>query len=472
MRTMKQIRLSILLVLVGLTGIPCQAQNQKDTLQKRSRAHWNRMLNILDIRLPDSLPLPAEDPDRPAETFMKEGTWYDNTGNFYTRGPWGKWTNYDEAKASPYTDLPDPLMLKNGKRVSSPKIWWQQKRPQIKRDFSREIYGRVPAHVPGVNWKIVSSEDTTIHGVKAAKKVLVGEVNNTSYPEIAVHIDLRLVTPAEADAEVPIMMHLGYDFPPGFDLPESYDAWKARILEKGWGYAIYTPTSVQPDHAAGLTKGIIGLVNRGHPRDADDWGALRAWAWGASRALDYLQSDPAVDGQKVGIEGVSRYGKAALVAMAYDQRFAIALIGSSGKGGATLYRRNFGETIGILSSSSEYHWFAGQFMRYAGPLEASDLPVDSHELIALCAPRPVFISTGSPKVEGRWMDNKGQFLAAKAASPVYELLGKEGLGSQRMPPVGTALTTGALAFRQHKGGHTAGPNWPWFLDFAEKYFSN
>jgi hypothetical protein len=196
---------------------------------------------------------------------------------------------------------------------------------------------------------------------------------------------------------------------------------------------------------------------------------LRAWAWGASRALDYLETDRAVDARQVGIEGLSRYGKAALVAMAYEPRFAVGFIGSSGAGGAKILRRVFGEQVENLASSGEYHWFAGNFIRYAGPLTPDDLPVDAHELVALCAPRPVFISVGSPAVEGNWVDGRGTFLAGVHAGPVYALLGKRGLGTADFPPMETALVDGEIAFRQHGGGHTTGPNWPTFLAWASRY---
>ena len=228
---------------------------------------------------------------------------------------------------------------------------------------------------------------------------------------------------------------------------------------------------MQADNGAGLTEGIIGLVNKGQPRKLDDWGALRAWAWGASRALDYFESDKAVDPKQVGIEGLSRYGKAALVTMAYDQRFAIGFIGSSGAGGAKILRRNFGEQVENIASTAEYHWMAGNFMKYAGPLPVSALPVDAHELIALCAPRPVFISSGSQQVEGGRVDAKGMFLGAVFAGPVYKLLGKRDLGTPEFPPVETALISGDIAFRQHSGGHTTGPNWPTFLIFASRYIN-
>src|SRR5581483_10636932 len=225
--------------------------------------------------------------------------------------------------------------------------------------------------------------------------------------------------------------------------------WQEQVLAKGWGYAILIPTTIQADNGAGLTEGIIGLTNKGQPRNRDDWGALRAWAWGASRALDYFETDKAVDAKRVGIEGLSRYGKAALVTMAYDQRFAIGFIGSSGAGGAKLHRRHFGEMVENVASSGEYHWMAGNYLKYAGPLTAKDLPVDAHELVALCAPRPVFISVGSLQVEGGWVDAKGMFLAGVGAGPVYELLGKKGLGTSEFPPQETALIEGDVAFRQH-----------------------
>ncbi len=199
---------------------------------------------------------------------------------------------------------------------------------------------------------------------------------------------------------------------------------------------------------------------------------MRAWAWGASRALDYFETDKSVDARQVGIEGLSRYGKAALVAMANDQRFAIGFIGSSGEGGAKLHRRNFGELVENLTGSGEYHWMAGNFLKYGGPLTPGDLPVDAHELIALCAPRPTFISYGTSTgqgAEGQWVDQRGSFMAAVAAGPVFKLLGKKDLGTAQFPEVETGLTDGELAFRQHKGGHTTGPNWPTFLAFADRY---
>lgn len=244
--------------------------------------------------------------------------------------------------------------------------------------------------------------------------------------------------------------------------------WQDLVLAKGWGCAIISPNSIQPDNGAGLTSGIIGLVNKGQPRKVDDWGALRAWAWGASRALDYMQTDKTVDARQVGLEGHSRYGKATVVAMAYDPRFAIAYVSSSGEGGAKIHRRNWGELVENVAGSGEFHWMSGNFLKYAGPMTPADLPVDSHELVAQCAPRPVFLSAGATNGDG-WVDAKGTFLAGAGAGPVYKLLGKKDMGTTVFPPIETPLIEGDVAFRQHSSGHTDGPNWPIFLTFADRY---
>jgi hypothetical protein len=263
---------------------------------------------------------------------------------------------------------------------------------------------------------------------------------------------------------------------PGADPPAT-----EQLIASGWGFAFLRPASVQADNGAGLTKGIIGLTNRGRPRRPDDWGSLRAWSWGAARALDYLETDRQVDARRVGIEGVSRYGKAALVTMAFEPRFAVGLIGSSGAGGVKLVRRHFGEADDNLTGSGQYHWMAGNFLKYGaaeatfGSRNASHLPVDSHQLIALCAPRPLFISYGIPaRGDAHWLDQRGSYMATVAAGPVYRLLDARDLGTsddfmrEQMPPVNTGLLEGELAWRQHDGGHTDGPNWRYFIPWADR----
>jgi len=383
--------------------------------------------------------------------------------------------NTDESKATQYTSLPDPLILNRGGKVVDADTWWKKRRPEIVELFNREVYGRVPEHVPEVKWSVVSVTHDTIEGIPAVVKKLSGHVDNSSFPDITVEIPLTLTLPEQVRIQVPVVMEFGFVLPPGFKFPDPPPGtpkepnWKQLVLSKGWGYAIIVPSSYQADWGAGLTNGIIGLVNKGQRRKPDDWGALRAWAWGASRALDYFETDPSVDAKKVVIEGLSRYGKAALVTMAYDSRFAAAFVGSSGAGGVKILRRVFGEQVENLASSGEYHWFAGNFLKYAGPLTRNDLPVDAHELVALCAPRPVFISAGSFEMEGGWVDAKGMFLGGAYASPVYELLGKKGLGTYEFPPIETSMIEGEIAFRQHKGGHTTGPNWRTFLTYANRY---
>ena len=270
--------------------------------------------------------------------------------------------------------------------------------------------------------------------------------------------------------------------PPFFPPPRPPGDPLQQLLADGWAVAQIDPTSIQADNGAGLTRGVIGLVNKGAPRKPDDWGALRAWAWGASRAYDYLSKDPELDAQHIGVEGVSRYGKAALVAMAFDERFGMVLVGSSGEGGAKPHRRNFGEAVENLTGAGEYHWMAGNFLKYGasdaqgGAHTPGDLPVESSELIALCAPRPTFISYGSPDAgDAQWLDQQGSYMATVAAGRVFRLLGAKDLGvgddyrNAVKPPIGTDLLQGQLAWRQHEGGHTDAPNVKFFIAWADRW---
>ena len=409
--------------------------------------------------------------------------------------------NYDEALANPFPILPDALTLKNGRKVTTADLWWKERRPEIVEEFDREVLGRVPKAVPGVTWRVTATNRGTIGPHAVVGKQLVGRVDNSAHPAIEVDIQMTLVTPANANGPVPVMIMFGSGVLPqsvGGPAPAPRRGGPAgpapaasvsadppateQLIAAGWGFASLSPTSVQADNGAGLIRGVIGLVNKGQPRTPDQWGALRAWAWGASRGLDYLTTDSGVDARRVGIEGVSRYGKAALVAMAYDTRFAVVLVGSSGEGGAKLHRRNFGEAVENLTAPNEYHWMAGNFLKYGaadatfGSRNAGDIPVDAHQLIALCAPRPTFISYGIPeRGDAKWLDQQGSFMAAVAAGPVFRLLGARDLGtsddynSEKMPPVNTGLLDGHLAWRQHDGGHTDGPNWKHFIPWADRY---
>ncbi|WP_368671732.1 alpha/beta hydrolase family protein [Lewinella sp. W8] len=439
-------------------------------------------------------------------------------------------TNYDESLANPCPKLPPILKTLSGDRVTNPEQWWQERRPELARMLSEEVYGKVPDRVPAVNWTVKVEDREFVGRTPVVAKQLIGRVNNRDYPAIEVEIEMMLVVPTNVEGPVPVLMMFGR---PAFPAPaqpnkedlealntafkemmieakpsvkEIFDRYPAyqpitrlpppnwfapppngdspateQLLAAGWGYATISPSSIQADNSAGLTRGIIGLVNKGQPRSPDDWGALRAWAWGAARGLDYLETDTLVNAQRVGIEGVSRYGKAALVAMAFEPRFATALIGSSGKGGVTLHRRIFGETVENLTGWGS-HWMAGNYLKYGadrspyGKMTGCDLPVDAHMMLALCAPRPVFVSYGIPeKGDAEWLDQKGSYMATIAAGVAYKLLGAKDLGvsndywSEKMPAVNTGLLEGELAWRQHDGGHTDQPNVQYFIPWAERF---
>jgi hypothetical protein len=440
--------------------------------------------------------------------------------------------NYDESKANPYPDLPDPLKLNNGQPVTTAQIWWDQRRPEIVEGYEKYVYGRIPKDVPSVKWTVTAVDHEMIGFNRVLAKDLIGEVDNASYPAISVKIHMTVVTPENAAGPVPLLIMFGRagfpnpKEPVGQDLDRINAAWKALLIQQdpslkdvlaklpawepirstpfqppqlnadgdppntwqliaaGWGFALLDPASVQADDGAGITRGIIGLVNKGQPRTPEDWGALLAWGWGAGRAFDYLATDPAVDAKHIGIEGVSRYGKAALVTMAFDRRFAMVLVGSSGKGGATPLRRNYGEAVESLTGG-EYYWMAGNFIKY-GASEASfgsstpgDIPVDSNELIALCAPRLTFISYGVPdKGDAHWLDHQGSFMATIDANRVFALLGAKTLDIQgdyhtaKMPPVNEGHLDGQLAWRQHDGGHTDAPNMKYFIQWADKFIGH
>jgi hypothetical protein len=440
--------------------------------------------------------------------------------------------NYDESKANVYPDLPDPLKLNNGQPVTTPQIWWDQRRPEIVEGYEKYVYGRIPQNVPNVKWTVTAIDHEMIGFNRVLAKDLIGEVDNASYPAISVKIRMTVVTPENATGPVPLLIMFGRagfpnpKEPAGEDLDHINAAWKALLVQQdpslkdvfashpawepihstpfqppqlnadgdlpntwqligaGWGFALLDPASVQADDGAGITRGIIGLVNKGQPRKPEDWGALRAWGWGAGRAFDYLATDPSVDAKHIGIEGVSRYGKAALVTMAFDQRFAMVLVGSSGKGGATALRRNFGEAVESLTGG-EYYWMAGNFIKY-GASEASfgssmpgDIPVDSNELIALCAPRLTFISYGVPeKGDAHWLDHQGSFMATIDANRVFALLGAKTLDipgdyhTAKMPPVNEGHLDGQLAWRQHDGGHTDAPNMKYFIQWSDKFIGH
>jgi len=438
--------------------------------------------------------------------------------------------NYDEAIANPCPELPEILITEKGKKVTTPDMWWNTRRPELVELFESEVYGRIPENVPSVTWKVEIVDNERVGRIPVIAKKLVGYVDNSAYPLINVDIEMVVVLPTNVKGPVPVLIMFGNPQLPAPAQPSPEDLEKInksfksmmiandpemeaifkkypaynpitrlagpsffappvdgnsppteQLLAAGWGYATISTASIQADNGAGLTRGIIGLVNKGQPRTPEQWGTLRAWAWGAARGLDYLETDPLVDAKKVGIEGVSRYGKAALVALAFEPRFALGLIGSSGKGGAALHRRVFGEAVENLGSSGEYHWMAGNYIKYSaekgklGKMTGCDLPVDSHQLLALAAPRLTFVSYGIPeKGDALWLDQKGSYMSTIAAGTVFKLLGAKDLGvsndynKEVMPAMLVDMLDGELAWRQHDGGHTDAPNFQHFIPWASK----
>jgi hypothetical protein len=443
-------------------------------------------------------------------------------------------STYDESIANPYPNLPDPLTFNNGSKVKTA-AEWRRRRAEIMELFDREIYGRRPKAIPKVAWTVAGVTESTTANMPVITKQLIGRVDNSGYPALNVTVLATLTTPKNASGPVPVVLMFGNGgrapegvptttpcVVPGGPAPRGAappptaagaagrgaapavpantpPSAQEQILMRGWGYATVTTASIQSDNGQGLTCGIIGLVNKGQPRSLDDWGVLSAWAWGMSKVLDYFETDKAVDAKKVAVQGHSRDGKAALVALAYDERFLTGFISSSGQSGAKLHRRKYGEAIENIAATNEYHWMAGNYLKYAGRWDT--LPVDSHELIAMVAPRPVFLSTGNgpdlnpdgtikmmpagdprfqasrgpieqqaANINDAWVDPKGTFLAGVGAGSVYRLLGKKDLGLTEFPNIETAIITGDIAFRQHSAGHTPGPNWPVFLEFAARYF--
>ena len=470
---------ALLLVLAGVpaqaqipdfrTMTPAQRQAFMDSIRAGAERDRDAMVARLGLPAPGPLPPADSDPNRPPDTFQRASApgnnWYDSAGNTYVRSPWGIWSNYDEARVGTYA-LPDPLLTNGGRRVTDAATWWRVRRPEILELFRREIYGRIPARTPAVHFEVTGVDSTRYPGEAVVKRV-TGHIDNAAYPAAKPRIEITLYLPPHVARPVPVLMvvwgaFFGFGQGDTTKLPDRI----AQVLAQGWALGTVNTTAIQADNGAGLDQGIIGLVSRGRPRKPDDWGVLAAWSWGMSRALDYLQSDPQIDAQRAAIEGHSRWGKTALLAGALDRRWAVVWASSSGAMGASLEKRNWGETIDNVAGAGEYHWMAGNFLTYAG--HWGRMPVDAHELMALVAPRPLFITGGTGG--DTWVDTHGEFLAAVAADPVYRLLGARGLGTTTMPDADQGLMDGDLAFRMHQGGHTDLLDWPVFLEWAKRYF--
>jgi hypothetical protein len=390
----------------------------------------------------------------------------------------GHVSNYSEEKIPPYT-LPDPLVMAGGERITTAEQWRTKRRPEILKIYQNEIYGRVPAGAPKVTWQVTETDSSAGEGSAILKRV-VGVIGE--HPE-APRMSLTVYLPAKADKPVPLLLNL--TFGPasgarrGTAAPTKQGAAArgrgpgggfdpaGEVLSRGWGYASLGYNEIQPDRADRWTEGVIGVtLAEGQSRPApDEWGTISAWAWGVSRALDYFETDSAVNAKQVAITGASRLGKTVLWAGAQDERVAAVFAVVPGEMGASLIRRDWGETLDDMAQNFSWQ-FAGNFQKWVG--KWSDLPVDQHLLIALCAPRPVYVNGG---LTDQWSDPKGEFLALVAAGPVYRLLGGKDLVVADLPPLDTPLTSGDLAFHYHSSGHTAVPaDWKAFLDFAARHF--
>ncbi|MCC6362687.1 MAG: acetylxylan esterase [Bryobacterales bacterium] len=390
--------------------------------------------------------------------------------------------NYDESKAGSYI-LPDPLVLASGKRVRNATMWREQRRPEILRLFEENMHGHSPPRPPGMTFDVFDKGTAVRDGKAIRKQITIHFTADKSGPRM----DLLLYVPAHSPKPVPVLLHLSFTAnsltvdDPGVKegliwnrekklVPASQGRGfgKLRVddfIARGFGIATVYYGDIEPDFAGGFPHGVRGLFLKPGQTEPGpgDWGAIGAWAWGLSRAMDYLETDKNVDAKRVAIAGVSRLGKTVLWAGAEDQRFAMVIASCSGEGGAALSRRNYGETIKNLNTRFSYQ-FAGNYQKFGD--HPDSLPVDAHMLLALIAPRPLLLSTGD---QDRWSDPRGEFLAAVAAGPVYRLLGKQDLGTDQFPPAGQPILH-TLGYSMHAGGHGAIPSdWDVFLQFMEKY---
>jgi len=394
----------------------------------------------------------------------------------------------DEARVPAYT-LPDPLRFEDGRPVRSPDEWRARRRPEILRLFEEHVYGRSPAAPGAMRFDVVESDPAALGGLATRRQVRVLLDGTPSGPSF----EILLYVPNAARRPVPAFVGLNFDGnhavspDPGIRLSTAWmddgpgvvdsratDAargtkaasWPVeRILDRGYALATVYYGDLEPDRPDGWRDGVRARIGPGTTGRfaADDWGAIGAWAWGLQRALDYLQTDPDVDGGRVAVIGHSRLGKTALWAGAQDERFAMVVSNDSGEGGAALARRELGERTEDITRVFP-HWFCAHYREYAG--RESALPVDQHELLALVAPRPLYVASAT---EDLWADPRGEFLAAKAAEPVYRLLGRDGLGVANQPspdrPVG-----GAIGYHLRTGEHAlAAYDWELYLDFADRH---
>jgi len=446
----------------------------------------DQMVWQLGLSFPE-LPPKLEDPNAPPNTWPSnpnnpEGNWTDALGHTITRSGHGLWNNYDDTEAGffpgpeswrvgVYTPI-NLLEMHDGTIITTPEQWWNDRRPEILQDVKEEYWGVIPPDdiLPDVTWSVTTTTGVR-NGIPYIQKTITGTIDISRYPQVrnVPRISATLRVPANTENCVPVLVV----FTSAFGLNTYWD----RVQPYGWGVCAYSNTLLQPDNGQSLTSYLIGLVNQGNWRKPNDWGTLAAWGWGISRLIDYFETDLDVDATQIGVTGHSRYGKATLVAMAYDQRIAFGFPSCSGSLGAKMNRRHWGQDAENSAWDQEYHWMAGNFFKYMGPLDPNqpmivprkieNCPVDAHSLLSLCAPRPVFINGGTTDT---WTDPYGMYLSTVGATPVYELLGKKGIiMNDDKPQVNVGYIEGDLAYRYHAGGHSDSYDFPSFLEFASKY---
>ena len=367
----------------------------------------------------------------------------DNTGHV---------SNYDEGKVGTYT-LPDPLKAAVGTPVKDAAAWTKERRPELIKIYERDIWGRIPAQTPAVSWSAAAAETGGGMVVKRSVGTIGSAVN-------APRMNLKVVLPAGTSKPAPIILLIQFG---GGGAPVADPPLAGEILARGWGYATVGYNDIQPDKENAFDQGVIGATGK-TPGD-DEWGDVSAWSWGVSRIIDYLTTDPAIDAKKIALHGHSRIGKTALWASALDTRVAAVYASCPGEMGAALSRRDYGETVDDMAQRFPY-WFDRNFQKWVG--KWNEMPVDAHTLIALSAPRPVFVTGGS---DDQWADPVGEFKALVAAGPVYRLLDRKDLGTSTLPPLDTPVISGDLGWYYHKGPHAAtAEDWKVFLQFLDKYF--
>lgn len=378
----------------------------------------------------------------------------------------GHVSNYTESKVADYS-LPDPLVSFDGEKVTT-KEEWAIRKTEILRFYQEQIYGKVPANAPKVKWKVVEEKENSRAGAKVTRKI-VGTFENESTPALRLTLHLP-----EKTGPVPVLLHLSFfsgDVPRRFSKKGNRNEFDsvAEVLNAGWAYAQIGYNDIQPDRAEQWHYGVIGqALPKSQERPAkNEWGTISAWAWGVSRIIDLLEKDPAIDRQRIALTGASRLGKTSLWAAAQDERIASVFSVVPGEMGASLIRRDWGETLDDMAQNFPWQ-FAGNVQNWVG--KWNELPVDQHLLIATIAPRAVYINGG---LSDQWSDPKGEFLAMVAAEPVYQLLGATGLGTRTLPRLDKPIIGKHLAFHYHSKGHQAVPDdWRYFLKFANDFYKS